>query len=165
MSELKFNKIEYQRKYRKINKDKINIKRREYKELRKEHIREMDRLWYSRNKQKRIEVQQQRYRTIEGRFTHWKKTAKSRNIDWGLTLDDLKSMALKCYYTGVELTFDPGKSNTISLDRLDSNFGYTKENVVFCCWRVNLAKSDLSCSDFFKMCLQVVNYKVKNERN
>jgi len=50
-----------------------------------------------------------------------------------------------CYYTGLsyEIDKDAGPLK-MSIDRVDSTVGYTKENVVLCCWFVNCAKNEWS---------------------
>jgi hypothetical protein len=53
----------------------------------------------------------------------------------------------KCYYTGLEMTLAPAASNSISLDRIDSLRGYVKDNVVLCCYQVNVMKQDLTIDE------------------
>lgn len=73
--------------------------------------------------------------------------ARSRHIDFTLSFNDYKNLLkrTKCYYTGVTLV--PGTAtgtqpdNAFTLDRKDSNVGYTKENTVPCSNRVNQIKS------------------------
>jgi len=106
----------------------------------------------------------EKYSTLEGRFVHWRAGAKKRGLEFSITIDDLKNYKLKCYYTGRELTYEPHQLNTVSLDRIDSNKGYTKDNVVFCCDCVNVGKSDLALEEFVKMCCDVyVLYKKRNK--
>ena len=40
---------------------------------------------------------------------------------------------MKCYYTGIEMVIAPGKpDNLVSVERVDPNIGYTKDNTVLC---------------------------------
>jgi hypothetical protein len=57
----------------------------------------------------------------------------------------------------MELTLKPNQLNTISLDRKNSDLGYTKTNVVFASAKINRMKSDMSISDFLMLCKLVVN--------
>ncbi len=66
----------------------------------------------------------------------------------------------KCHYCYKDLIFNPytrdKNSNYVSrayqLDRKNNNLGYTKENVVTCCWNCNRMKSDIySYEDFIKL--------------
>ncbi|QHZ59800.1 HNH endonuclease [Alteromonas phage vB_AmeM_PT11-V22] len=55
--------------------------------------------------------------------------AKERGIEFGLSFTSVKNImkAKKCYYTGLPLT-----KRTLTIDRIDSNKGYVKGNVVAC---------------------------------
>lgn len=57
------------------------------------------------------------------------------------------------YYTGLNIN-DPLK---MSLDRVDSSKGYTKDNICITTVDINVAKSDLSKENFIKLCKQVAN--------
>lgn len=52
-----------------------------------------------------------------------------------------------CYYSGESLIFEPGDFK-ITIDRLDSDKPYVKDNVVFCCYIVNIMKNKYSVSNF-----------------
>ena len=61
----------------------------------------------------------------------------------------------RCYYSGIPLTYDQGGDTDVSIDRMDSTKGYTEDNVVLCCWRVNNMKGDLCASNFITWARQV----------
>ena len=65
----------------------------------------------------------------------------------------------KCYYTGIKMSIINPKKNLfqISLDRLDSNLGYAQNNVVLCCYGINLCKSDTTEKDFLEFLTQIRN--------
>jgi hypothetical protein len=46
-----------------------------------------------------------------------------------------------------------------SVDRIDSNGGYTHDNVQLVCVRINLMKGPLQQSTFFNMCRVVANFE------
>lgn len=48
----------------------------------------------------------------------------------------------KCHYTGLEYSLNENGPLYMSVDRVDSSVGYTKDNVVLCCWFVNCAKNE-----------------------
>jgi len=63
----------------------------------------------------------------------------------------------KCFYTGEKLEHsyeynNPRRFNLISLDRLDSEKGYTISNVVFCCWGINKMKNNIPFKKFILIC-------------
>lgn len=45
------------------------------------------------------------------------------------------------------------------IDRIDSSIGYTRENSRPCCYRCNVAKSDMKESDFYEMILAIVQHR------
>jgi hypothetical protein len=49
-----------------------------------------------------------------------------------------------CPYTGLQMSFDINSYQRLSLDRIDSNAGYIKTNVVWCCWIANNMKQSMS---------------------
>lgn len=72
--------------------------------------------------------------------------------DIQITRNDLVSLYHqqdgKCAIAGVEMCHQFGQPNTISIDRIDSAFGYTPGNVHLVCQWVNLAKSKYSLEVF-----------------
>ena len=49
----------------------------------------------------------------------------------------------KCYYTGIPMKLTSNKTRDLflmSIDRKDSSKGYTSDNVVLCCWGINVLK-------------------------
>lgn len=86
--------------------------------------------------------------------------AKRRNIPYALSIYDLRDMYKeqggKCHYTGVSMklhTKEVAKRDPLllSIDRLDSSVGYTKENTVLCCWGCNALKGDHSVQTLYDM--------------
>lgn len=96
---------------------------------------------------------------LKYRYNGWKKAAKRRGINWNLTLDivrkKLNKQNYRCFYTTAQLKFEPHSKFLVSLDRLDSSKGYTKNNVVFCAADVNRMKTDLDVNEFYKLCSYV----------
>ena len=94
-------------------------------------------------------------RTLKGKLMQWKTGAKKRNISFEITLSDLEKIPMICYYTGVPLTLERNEWYSISLDRLDSSKGYTKENIVFCCGFINRMKNNLTYGQFIRACAKI----------
>lgn len=72
---------------------------------------------------------------------------KSRNIYNGLsekTYTELTS--LNCYYCDSMVSDKTGAR----LDRIDSNKGYILQNVVPCCKRCNVAKNDMTITEYIE---------------
>lgn len=106
------------------------------------------------------------YSTIEGRakifLQSCKRSAAKRNQAFELTVEDVVSFWNKqnkvCAYSGVEMTLETGKLNTVSIERIDSSVGYTKENTVLVCYIVNRMKSDFKYEDFYEYCSNVASF-------
>ncbi len=89
-----------------------------------------------------------------------------RGIEFTLSAKDMWEIALKqnkkCALTGIDLVFvsNPAKQtdSNASLDRIDSNKGYTLDNVQWVLKYVNLAKRELSQNDFINICKKVADY-------
>ena len=66
--------------------------------------------------------------------------------------DHKSKFGMKCYYTGVEMVIAPGKpDNLVSVERVDPNIGYTKDNTVFCCLGINFRKHDATMMDILQI--------------
>jgi len=90
--------------------------------------------------------------------------AKKRKIGFDIDKQFVEtlweSQGHKCAYSGLEMTFESGKPNLVSLDRTDSSRGYTKDNVVLCCAAINRMKLDLSIADFRRWCQLVAGTSI-----
>lgn len=95
---------------------------------------------------------------FETKFNRICHEASYRSIPIYLTPKDLEELYLKqnkrCALTGDYLP----DIRCASLDRIDSNGVYSKDNVQWVTKEINLAKHVLSQSDFINMCRKVVNY-------
>ena len=70
---------------------------------------------------------------------------QNKMIDFDLELSDIENLLnqTKCYYTNLEFTIN----DILTIDRINSKFGYVKGNVVACRSSVNQIKSTLLESD------------------
>jgi hypothetical protein len=128
---------------------------KEYKKLHPEIIRAQKQRYKERGKGAKAYARSMS--KLEFRFRRWEINAKKRGIVWDLTFDDIKDMPMTCFYSEMELTLKPNQLNTISLDRKNSDLGYTKTNVVFASAKINRMKSDMSINDFLMLCKLVTN--------
>ena len=106
---------------------------------------------------------------LDQRITVTLNSARQRCLRSGKQFDLTKEFILdlfekqqgKCFYTGIDLLIVPDESNyhCLSIDRLDSNKSYIKDNVVLCCWIINRIKSNLSVKDFIQYCSLIHNNK------
>lgn len=100
-------------------------------------------------------------------FKSIQKGAKKRNLYFNITIEQIWDLFLKqnrkCALTNRELGFDCNAKYKASLDRIDSNKGYTIDNVWWLHSKVNTIKWDLDINDFFEICSEVVKYKLENK--
>jgi hypothetical protein len=104
--------------------------------------------------------------TIEGRarvfLLNAKRSAAKRNQEFSLTIKDIadfwNDQQQICAYTGREMTLLPSQLNTVSIERIDSKIGYTKENTILVCHAINRMKSDFEFDDFYEFCKDVAEF-------
>lgn len=88
----------------------------------------------------------------ERRLRLWQNTlindSKHRGLDNTLTVNDIneiyKNQSGLCYWFNIPLMPSNNRKHPQqpSLDRLDRNIGYTKENVVLCCYSANIGRNE-----------------------
>ncbi len=81
-----------------------------------------------------------------------------------ITLEEaLKIFKLNCFYCGSPPSLRTHRKYydyLHGMDRVNNKLGYTVENVVTCCTNCNLAKKDMTVSDFIDWAVQVATYSV-----
>lgn len=106
------------------------------------------------------------FQELPGQF--WakiKQSAKRRNIPFSLTIeeawDKFVGQERRCAVSGVEIQFAPDTQTrhslqTASLDRIDSNRGYTLDNVQWVHKVVNFMKHSLDQDELLLWCQRIV---------
>jgi len=110
-------------------------------------------------------IYQERYKTwvsknlVRVRFLSAKHRSIRKNIPFEITeefiLRKLKEQDGRCYISKQKLTFKENDWYGLSLDRLDSNIGYTKDNTVIVTKFVNTSKNILSLDEYIKLMKEV----------
>ena len=110
-------------------------------------------------------------RCLNSRLLGAKDRAEKRKIEFNLTLDFLLNLwdqqNGKCALSDVQMTYDmlSGRTPTnISIDKINRNLGYTKDNVQLVCMACNQMKSDLSDDMLYFFCKQITLKKERNEK-
>lgn len=106
------------------------------------------------------------YREITGKkWSHYKKGAIKRNLIFDLKIEDVWSLYEQqkglCALSGLEIVFDKGSHTTASLDRIDSNLGYTLSNVQWVHKDINKIKFNMPQDRFIELC-HLVSGRMKN---
>ena len=91
---------------------------------------------------------------------------KVMGLKYDIDIDFLRSKYNgKCELSGIEfdLSLDSGNRNPFrpSLDKIDSNGGYTKDNVRIILWGLNFALSDFGLDVYLKMAKAVIETQNK----
>lgn len=105
---------------------------------------------------------------INSIWHQYKYGAKNRNLDFSLSLDDVKNFIFKnCHYCGndliAEFVIKYITGNKIvrynGIDRVDAALGYSLTNCVTCCKMCNAAKSDYSVTEFLDWAKQLIKHQ------
>jgi hypothetical protein len=91
---------------------------------------------------------------LQSVFAHLKRAARQRDWEVSLTLEELSEIATAnaCHYCGEVISWPKHKASRANLDRKNSALGYSKENVVPCCWGCNTAKGNqFSYNEFMRI--------------
>lgn len=90
-------------------------------------------------------------------FNKFSKSARSRGIDWQLSVDDMfAGFDGKCALSGWEISIDY-LCQTASLDRIDSTKPYTPFNIQWVHTMVNMCKNKYDQRKFIEMCKAIAN--------
>ena len=103
---------------------------------------------------------------VKNNYLHYRVTgsrarAKECGIPFNITVDDVQEVwekqGGKCYYTDQPMILGPSprRWQCVSIDRVDSNRGYEKDNIVLCRGIVNLVKNELSVSELLEIVDQI----------
>ncbi len=89
-------------------------------------------------------------------------SAKLRGLNWEIDADTVADLYeeqdAKCALTGWDIAFpETGHPQTasVSIDRIDSSFGYLPENIQLVDKRVNMMKQSYSQDEFLAVCMAV----------
>lgn len=84
-------------------------------------------------------------------FSHYKKGAKSRKLEWNLSFEEfLVFWQLPCFYCGSE-------TETVGIDRVLNTAGYRPGNCVPCCAVCNRAKNNMTLEAFLEWVGRLTN--------
>lgn len=150
--------------YYQANKDSILKARKKYQAANQDKIRERSAAHYQANKEEQKKKAAKRRNTLEGRITailgNAKARAKREGWQYNLDREFLMNMWIDqdglCAITGLPLALKTtGKrwsSDLVSLDRIDADKHYTKDNVWLVSQRVNYSKGVQTYEEFIDMC-------------
>ena len=137
-----------------------------YKENHKSHLNELTKQWTIKNREAHREVKYNYYASLKGRIQNMvkgaRKRAKQKNIECTVDIDwiteQMKIQNNKCALTKIDFDIPTERNShkaspfAPSLDRIDSNRGYTKDNVRIVCVAVNYALNEFGEEVFKQIC-------------
>jgi len=130
-------------------------------QLKKEYAKE----YYIKNKDKlktytkEYRYKQKETKPIRNMLKNARYSAKQRNIEFDLQLEDI-TIPTHCIYLGIELTNIVGKGKidtNASLDRIDSTKGYIKGNVQVISYLANRMKSNATREQLISFAKGILN--------
>ena len=157
------NRKEYSKKYYQDNKESILIQQKNYRADNKEKVRDMKRKYRSNY------FNIMKYTDISMSFLSYKiGKMKASTKDVTLTAEELLELIpkdLKCPVFGTKFSFGKGhnwkyKQNSMSVDRIDNNKGYNKDNIVIVSFKANAMKSSATLKELY----QVADFYYKLEK-
>lgn len=90
------------------------------------------------------------------RLAKVKSHSKKRNIEFRLTINDMidqwETQRGLCAYTKLPMNIEIGAENGVSIDRIDSDKDYSKDNIVLCIDDINKMKRDIQLNKFYYYC-------------
>jgi hypothetical protein len=93
-------------------------------------------------------ILRRKYKSLVNRA---KKKNIALNINEEYFFDLYKKQNGKCFYTNIDMIYKSGldgpSRNSMSIDKIIPEKGYTKGNIVFCSHRINTIKSNLSLKE------------------
>ena len=103
---------------------------------------------------------------LQSRVLGARGRAKKANLEYNLTESWIKQKWDEqnglCAISKIPMTYNRNNGRTftnVSIDRINPNKGYTKDNVHLVCMGVNLMKSDMSIEELYMFCEAVLKNK------
>jgi len=107
---------------------------------------------YMRERQKTKEYKRWAHsyrKTKRRKYSQYKWGAISRSLEFNLSFREFSQFWQKpCFYCRSPI-------NTIGIDRVNNDFGYSKDNVVSCCSECNRMKGTLDMEAFVERCRKI----------
>lgn len=127
--------------------------------------------WARNNPEKAAESQRKSRNTLRGaansKVSSAKQRSKSKGLPFDIDIDFIVNMYYeqkgRCALSGIEMTYRGDKGSqemfqSFSIDRIDSEGGYTKDNVQLLCWGVNSIKNRMSTELMFNLVKSIYQY-------
>ena len=102
---------------------------------------------------------------VRNKFSKQKsKALNTRNLEWTLEVESVVKAIIdqgRCAISGRPFVYKTGHIDSPSIDRINSEHGYTPDNVMFVGSHVNIMKGSLELETFVELCSDIG----KNRKN
>ena len=143
--------LSYQQKYYQDNKEKIKAKAKEWAKNNPHKVIESQRKFTEKNKEaelKRLRAYRKN-NPVKTMLRAAKQRAKNKGLEINITEDDIIIPDI-CPLLGIHIDVNSeNKWLRPSLDRIDSNKGYMKDNIQVTSWRANMLKNNALAEELF----------------
>ena len=117
------------------------------------------------NTNKQIKISNEMIRFIDKKYIDLISNANKRDIDVNISQSDIISKYIsqngKCALSGLELSHNKENLN-LSVDRIDSNLNYTKDNIQLIVNILNKSKIDYTNDEYINLCKTILTNKQLN---
>lgn len=160
------------RKYREKNleqiREKDKILKREYRKNNQEHYQNTRSAYNEKNREKLLAYDRNRMnsRPEYFLFSSARQRARKANLEFSITEQDVKELLEATVTCPLRLVkFEKGsnhkpRENSASIDRIDSNLGYTKENIQIISYLANSIKNQSNLEIFETIVKGLKDYKI-----
>lgn len=159
----------YNKEWKLKNKEKVKAYKKEYYKKNRDKIIKQQIDSINRNPERRKKTseywRQYTRENFEARLlAAVKHRAKKKGLEFNLTIDDIVIPNF-CPKTGIPLLIHNNSENskqkyidTPSVDRINPNLGYVKDNIQIVCYWYNIAKLTFSDEEMLNMCKRVTEH-------
>jgi hypothetical protein len=145
-------KSEYQRNYYHKNKDRELERKIKWQKENPDKVKGYKQNWYKKNKNSQREKHKKWLTTLDGflarKIAHLKKAKRARILKVDIDLAFIRELWTtqdgKCAISNYPMTYPQCNLFSGSIDRIDSDGDYTKDNVQLVCQGINFAKNRYS---------------------
>lgn len=134
-------KKQYDIEYRKKNYERLSLQRKKWRENNMEKYLQSNANYIKNN-------------FIKHKLLQAKNRINKKGLEFNITVEDIEKLLIiqnnRCIYSNI--IFNPENTNySMSIDRINSNLGYTIDNVQLICSIINKMKNNLKEEEFLEI--------------
>ena len=110
------------------------------------NARQQNKAWRENHPKENAAKQRRYINGYRGIYRRLKSSAIQHNRELSLSFEQFivwrNQQPLVCHYCGKLLTAHGKQSDSLTIDRVDNNGGYTEDNITLCCYGCNSGKGN-----------------------